>query len=460
MERKSVAREKRIETLSHYHGTIDDLLHEIGDGKIDQRIRTFSQTTYDEIVCALRLAGSIRKAAVVVHGAVGCSAVGMFLNQKGRIGIYSTDLSEKDVILGSEEKLRSAIYRAVKEQHPEIIFIIRTPAVAINNDDINSVVLEMQEEVDAILIPIETDGFQSKCADNGDDIVLHSLLRNAVKHDDNESNREDILNIISVSESAESLSAVIRIMKALQIRYRILPQFSSGNKIQQAGNARASVVLNPDEGGYFAEQLEENFGVGYLRCEPPVGIENTNAFIRKIAEAFGISTRAEAYIHQMEKEADECDSEVFWQDKTFFLDLPLPWIPGFVGMLQRHKAAISGIGIPYVDQKNRKILERISAQAGNITVIVGKEAPFEKVNFLGKTRTDYYITLENCADFAAAQGSIPVNLEAMPLFGYDGEDSIIRLLQAEKKMQASVDSIYKPMYLKRNGSWFVKQEVK
>lgn len=459
-DKKVLTREKRISTLSHYNGTVEALAKEISEGEISQKIRTFSQNTCDEIICALQAVSTIRNAAVVIHGVIGCSAAGIHFNSRQRLHIYSTNLSEQDAILGSEEKLRSTIIRAVKEQHPGVIFIVQTPVVSINNDDVNSVILELEEELAVKLISIYTDGFKSKCHDNGYDIVLHSFLRYVVDGEAVKNEKAEVLNIISLSENIESLGSIIQILEDLEIKYRILPRFSSVEKIRQAGNAKASVVLNPDEGAYFAEQLEEVYGVKYLSCDVPAGIENTGKFIRKIAGEFGKEAEAIEYIGKKEAELEEIDSKICLQDKKFFLDMSLFLIPSFMDLIERFGGNVTGIGVPYVDRKNQKILEQLRKKKGGLPIIAGKEQPFEKINFLSKNKTDFYLTTEAGTEFAAEQECIPVNLGGISILGYEGAACLIRTLQKKRTAGKPEHSIYKSVWLKRSGSWFIKQEVK
>ena len=54
-ERKLVAREKRNSTITAYYGQVENLREDLEVSEIRQRIRTFSQTTSDELIVALDL---------------------------------------------------------------------------------------------------------------------------------------------------------------------------------------------------------------------------------------------------------------------------------------------------------------------------------------------------------------------------------------------------------------------
>ena len=162
--------------------------------EIRQKIRTFSQISYDEILFAVRAVSKIEQSAIIVHGSIGCSASGIYFNQEKNIHWYSTNLNERDTILGGDEKLRKAVVRACEEQNPEVVFIVGSPVVAINNDDINAIILELEAELNVMIISIYTDGFKTKAPVGGYDIVSHSLLRHIVEREAGE--KEDFIKLI------------------------------------------------------------------------------------------------------------------------------------------------------------------------------------------------------------------------------------------------------------------------
>lgn len=163
---------------------------------------TFSQASEDEVLNALRVLTKIEKAAVIVHGGAGCAASGIYFNEEKNNSWYTTGLNEKDTILGGDEKLRKAVIRSFEEQNPEVIFIVGTPVVAINNDDVNAIILELEDELGVKIVSIYTDGFKTKSPATGYDIVLHSLLRYVVDRTQGEkTEKEDFINVVSISEN-------------------------------------------------------------------------------------------------------------------------------------------------------------------------------------------------------------------------------------------------------------------
>ena len=316
-ERKALTREKRLSALSHFHGTLEGLIDETSGSEIKQRVRTFSQIHSDEIIKAFDVLSEIDDAEIIVNGSVGCGNVGLSKSDRDDFSWFSTNLVERDTILGGDDKLREAILRAYEEKHPKVIFILSTPVVAINNDDINSVILELEDEIGIPIISIYTDGFKSKTPVTGYDIVTHSLLKYLVDKVNEE--KGDFINVISFSENIEDVAAIAEILNELKIHFQVLPRFSSVEEIKRASKARASVVLNPEEGSYLAKELEEVFGIPYIETDAPIGLRGTENFLLKLAQFFNIEDEALKYVEDSKKQIIEVTEFDLLKEKKIFL---------------------------------------------------------------------------------------------------------------------------------------------
>ncbi len=229
-EKKVISREKRASTLTAYQGINKVLLEDLSVTEIRQRIRTFSQGNKDEIIHALALLSRIKNTPVILHGAIGCSAAELYFYKETAEGTwYSTDLNERDTIMGGDDKLRKTLERVYYKYRPKAIFVVSTPVVAINNDDINSIILELEEELDTKIISVYTDGFKTKAGINGTDIVLHSLARyigESGAHSGIEKPEEDFINLISITENESAVKELTRLFEELNVSYNVIPQFA------------------------------------------------------------------------------------------------------------------------------------------------------------------------------------------------------------------------------------------
>jgi nitrogenase molybdenum-iron protein alpha chain len=470
--RKAPSREKRTGIVSHYHGTLASLLEESekfrsktaedrGEG-IQQRVRTFSQSTPGEIIYALRAVRGIRNSAVVIYGALGCAASGLWFNESPW---YSANLNESDTILGGEHKLRAAIRRAYDGSHPEIIFVTGTPINAINNDDVDSVLLELEEEIPCKLLYLEVNGFRTKNALSGYDAVFHSLLKHLVEPAENPG--RPFVNLLSVSESPGNVLAAAELLDRLKIPCNILPQFSSLKGICGASRARCSISLKDGENDYLLTGLQERFGVPQIRTPPPIGTAGTSAFIRKIAGLFDRGGEAEELINNEKRLLAEPASGKPLSGSRVFLNVDLNEAAGFSALINELGGEVSGLMIPHIDSQNSGALQELDALPGDIPLIIAQGQQFEIANVLAKNPADYFMGASTCAAAAAVSGAKPVAIDSLVYYGYAGIRELAGKIVSVSKNNSYGEFLtraggapYSRTWLGRSGNWYVKTEVK
>lgn len=470
------SREKRTAALSNYHGTLSQLIGDT-EGEIEQRLRTFSQTGNDEILYALSILATIRGASVVLHGGAGCSAAWRYFNRIKTVPFYTTDLNERDTILGGDNKLEKTVRLALR-YGAAAVFIVGTPVTAISNDDVSSVILELSEETDTPVLFINTDGFKSKTPVTGYDIVFRAFLRYLIKDKDDPGSekylKKEFINLISVSESVQDLTAVTKLISALGIRWHLLPLFSSVDGIQSASLAAASIAVNRDEGEVLGEGLRDDFGVPYLETDYPASPASVREFLMVLGDAFEVREKAAAFIDQQEESFREDFAKQPLAGKTFFLELDVNAAKSVTQLILSLGGTVTGFVFPYVDEKNReqlKAMESIVTEAAadasaQVTAIVANGQPFEVINALSKSKPDYYAGNGNLSHSAASLGIVPFYSGQFPLCGYDGirafVDTAFKLKNTPPRSITAADAApdyYKEDWIKRRGSWYIKREV-
>ena len=458
-ERRALTREKRLSSLSHFHGNLEALIDETSGEEIKQRIRTFSQIHDDETIYAFDVLSTIEDAAIIVNGSIGCGAIGIAQNNNENFSWYSTNLVERDTILGGDDKLSEAILRAYEEKHPKAIFIVGTPVVAINNDDINSVILELEDEIGIPIISIYTDGFKTKTPVTGYDIVTHSLLKYLVSN--NEDVKEDFINIISYSEDIEDVAVIADIFKELNIKFQILPRFSNVDEIKRVSKARASVVLNPEEGEYLAKELEEVFGVPYIETDVPVGFRGTKNFLLKLAAFLNIEDEVIEYIDKAEAELSQVVIKDVLKDKKIFVDGALSKVSAYARLFTNLGGEVVGFSSSFVDLDNRKQLKKLDFLPKTTIAIIGNGQQFEKANELAKNSIDIYFSEKSGSSFATDEGAVVISTKNKVTYGFKGVEVIVNTIKKVEEFQGKyrLKSSYKESFKKRSGNWYVKQEV-
>lgn len=458
-DRKALTREKRLSALSHFHGTLEGLIDETSGAEIRQRIRTFSQVHIDETIYAFDVLSQIEDAAIVVNGSIGCGALGIAQDKDEDFTWFSTNLVERDTILGGDDKLREAILRANEEKHPKAIFILGTPVVAINNDDINSVILELEDEIGIPIISIYTDGFKSKTPVTGYDIVTHSLLKYLVNK--NVDIKDDFVNIISFSENIEDVASIASIFHELNIKFQVIPRFSSIEEIRRASKARATVVLNPEEGDYLAKELEEVFGVPYIESEAPIGFRGTKNFLLKLGSFLNIDDQVRSFIDEAEARISEQFVSNILEDKRVFVDASLSKVYAYGRLLTNLGGKVVGFSSPFVDLDNRKQLKRLDFLQKNAIAIIGNGQQFEKANEFEKNQIDIFFSENVGNSYVTDEGAVVVSTKNRVTYGFEGVDVIIASIRRALRLKDQLRNVssYKDSFKRRSGNWYVKQEV-
>jgi len=107
----------------------------------------------------------IADAAHIVHGPIACCGNSWegrgTLSSKGslhRMG-FTTDMSEMDIVYGSEEKLYKAIHRTYNSVKPKAIFVYATCVSGLIGEDIEAVCKKAEAEIGIRVIPVNAPGF-------------------------------------------------------------------------------------------------------------------------------------------------------------------------------------------------------------------------------------------------------------------------------------------------------------
>ena len=137
---------------------------------------------------------SLEDSVFVSHspqGCVGCSimAVDMYRVGQAHRGIKNiknpriivTNIDQKSVVFGGEEKLRESVKLAVERYHPKLIFVYASCASGIIGDDIDAITADLQKEFDSVIVPIHCEGFKSKICASGFDAAFIAINKYILK---------------------------------------------------------------------------------------------------------------------------------------------------------------------------------------------------------------------------------------------------------------------------------------
>ena len=305
LESSNVAtRENRIGSITGYMGSLNDLACQSQCGTLKGCSRCFSQSSTCLSSCALGQLSAIRDVAIIHHGPAGCSvaSAGAYYLDKvmaKKRGVENhtvyvgTDMDEKDTIFGSTESLKKIILKVNKRYHPKAIFVTSSCATGIIGEDIDSVVDEVQEEVEVPIVAVHCEGFKSRIWATGFDIADHAVLSSIVKPPEK---KQNTINFKNFYESARP--EIIEMFHQFDLKPVFLYCNSTVEELEHMSESLATTCICGTLGNYLGNGLEEKYGVPYIRTINPLGIAGFETWLREIGRVTERSEAVENYIQE------------------------------------------------------------------------------------------------------------------------------------------------------------------
>lgn len=459
------SREKRLDTITAYYGGIQPLLDEYAAAAVPQRIRTFSQGTADDLICALRLLAGIRNAVTIVHGPRGCAAAQLYHETVGgsrRWGV--TNLDERDTIMGADAKLRVTVKAFWRLYRPELLFIVATPAVAINNDDIQSVADELGDELSVPIIPVYVSGFASRCAASGYDTALHSLARQFARGRGERG--RSLVNLVSVAETAADRAEAERLLGELGLGVTTLPDGADAERFGRIGHAGQTLLLDPDRGDYLGGVLQATFGIPVVESGRPIGVAATGAWLAAIGSETGREREAAELHVRSAATLNDLLEEAPLRGVRVCLGLPTATAFAVADLVRELGGEVVGITVDQIDRRHGSRLVELQRITPNLQLHVAADQPFEESNILRRLRPGLYVGGAGTLVQAAHLGIPAVSPDRTPLIGYRGVTAFAHAAARALKNSSFVTALagngqpYLDAWYRRSPNWHIKQEVK
>jgi len=458
-------RERRSGAINAYYGPLATLVEGFRSGEFAQRIRTLSQSNDDDILSALRLLRTIDGTVTIVHGARGCAAAAPFLaaTDGGGGEVVSTDLSEDQSIMGAEEILRAAIQESYEYFNPQAVFVVTTPIVAINNDDVQSVAAELGAELNIPVVPVYTDGFKSKIGANGYDIAFHALAHYLIPRA--QETRKEQVNLITSVEHLEDVRRVADLVSTLRVVPNVFPRSGGVANFARSTGSALSVVLR-SEGRILGEALEREKKVPLRDLGLPIGLFGTSRWLRGVAIALDRSREAERVVLDRENDLTSLRKERPLEGRRVHISAEVALAVGLSDLVEEFGGRIVGLSLPTVDKDSVLILEKAYRDHGwDFPVHVADGQPFEQLNILRRTTPDLYLGGWGEASQVAREGFPSLCHDAFPLYGYEAVEGLVRRMAGAERQRAFVrrlsggPAIYSESWLGKPTNWYIKQEV-
>ena len=307
-------REQRAHGINVWYGQASQLIKEAKEGKLHACDRKFQQTSgcVLNFYLSVRL-NTIRDAAIIFHAPVGCSSSALGYRELfrsipvalGRPANYdlhwiTTNIKENDVVYGAGNKLKFAIQEAERRYSPRAIFILTSCTSGVIGEDIEGAVNELQPYLKAKIVPVHCEGSRSRLVQTGYDAFWHGVLKYLVKKP--EKKQEDLVNVAAMlSYCWQDRLEITRLLGKIGLRPNFIPEFATVQQFEELSEAAVTAPLCPTYTDYLSKGLEQKYGVPYFQYPSPMGIANTDEWLRKIAEYTGKEKEVEVLIEEEHK---------------------------------------------------------------------------------------------------------------------------------------------------------------
>jgi nitrogenase molybdenum-iron protein alpha chain len=442
--------------------------------------RTFSQTYQCQELNSIMALLSLEDSVFIAHspqGCVGCISMGSDMFKVGQMHrgitaisspkIVISNLDQRDVIMGGEQKLKESIEIAEKRYAPKLIFVFTSCASGIIGDDVDAIVREVQPDTKALIVPVHCDGFRSKICASGFDAAFQSISKFILK-DVTPKKDKGLINLFApTTVSYADQLEIERILDKVGLRVNYIPFFSTLEKILSIPNAEASTSICKVFADEFMKDIEHDYGVPYAHTVMPVGLRNTDKWLRGIAEVTGKEAEVEAFI---EKEHARIEPELAkihekLKGKTTFICGGTGRSFAAATVIDDFGMKLLGMETPVYDQDAQEDIEYLNSIHGDYVLDVANMLPFEQVNLVNKLKPDLFIGVPSWS----ARFGIPTTHvldPKRPTMGYDGivwlGNKIVAQLENpgfNKKLAKYARLPYRESWYEKDAFKFIKEEA-
>lgn len=248
----------------------------------------------------------------IVHGGQGCVMfVRLLFSQhfKESFELASSSVHEDGAVFGAVHRVEEAVdVLLMRYPHVKVVPIITTCSTEVIGDDVDGIVIKLNEGLlkekyadrEVHLIPIHTPSFKGSQV-TGYDVAVENLVSHFAKQ--GEPNGK--LNLITGWVNPGDVTALKHLLAEMGVDATVLFEIESFDSpmmpdksavshgsttvedLAGTANALGTIALNRYEGGKAARFLESEFKIPTIIGPTPIGIRNTDTFLRNVRELTG-----------------------------------------------------------------------------------------------------------------------------------------------------------------------------
>ncbi len=252
----------------------------------------------------------IKKCVSILHGSQGCSTYirrHMATHYNEPVDIASSSLTEEGTVYGGEKNLIQGLLNLIKVYDPEVIGVATTCLAETIGEDVRGMIDRFYEKYpqyrNIVIIPISSAGYGGTQFE-GFQEALYQIVR-TVPMDAEPNNK---VNVVTSRLSPADTRYLKDLLGEFGLDYILLPDLSenldgvyqtSYSKLPSGGTdireicktAGARITLElisfAGETKSVAGYLKDNYGVPYIRCNPPTCLRDSDDLLKVLEQISG-----------------------------------------------------------------------------------------------------------------------------------------------------------------------------
>lgn len=248
----------------------------------------------------------------IVHGGQGCVMfVRLLISQhmKESFEIASSSVHEDGAVFGALDRVETAV-EVLLTRYPDVkvVPIITTCSTEIIGDDVDGLLSKLEDELlptkfpgrEVHLLTVHCPSFVGSMI-TGYDKAVHDFVKKFATKDE----PSDKINLITGWVNPGDVTELKHLLEVMEVKANVLFEVESFDSplmpdlehhshgsttiddLRDTANAKGTIALNRYEGMKAAEYLKKKFKVPSVIGPTPVGIRNTDAFLKSVSEMTG-----------------------------------------------------------------------------------------------------------------------------------------------------------------------------
>lgn len=232
----------------------------------------------------------IADALHLIHGPIGCAAYTWDIRGALSSGpelhrySFSTDLREKEIIYGGEQKLYQSLTELISHYKPRAAFVYSTCIVGIIGDDVTAVCKRVSRETGIPVFPVHSEGFKGTKKD-GYKAACQALFSLIETGSPGEKIKQSV-NILGDFNLAGETWLIRKYYEEMGVN--VVSTITGDGRVEEITKARTAALNLVQCSGsmiYLAKLMEERYGIPYLRVSY-FGIEDMSESLYSVARFF------------------------------------------------------------------------------------------------------------------------------------------------------------------------------